>query len=118
MTSTAPQPRRGEIYWGSLDPQKGSEQGGTRPVLILQDDHINRAGNTVVVIPFTTTMKHAYLPSCVLVQGGTGGLSQDSVAMCHQIRVLDKQGLKGRIGVLPQTLLNDIEDAVRRTLSL
>ena len=118
MTSTAPHPRRGEIYWGILDPQKGSEQGGRRPVLILQDDRINRAGNTVVIIPFTTTLKLAQLPSCVMVPAGVGGLPQNSVALCHQIRVLDKHGLGNKIGMLPPNILVQIENALRRTLTL
>ena len=115
---TAPVLRRGEIYWGDLDPQKGSEQAGRRPVLILQDDRLNLAGNTVVVSPFTTSVRWARLPTCVLVRKGTGGLSQDSVALCHQIRVLDKQGIAGRIGMLPSSVMARIERVVRTTLSL
>jgi mRNA interferase MazF len=109
---------RGDIHWGDLDPQKGSEQGGRRPVLIFQDDRLNRAGNTIVVIPFTTSLRWARLPSCVLIPKGTGGLPQDSVALCHQIRVLDKRGIHGRIGTLPTAVLADIERIVRTTLGL
>jgi mRNA interferase MazF len=115
---TAPVFRRGEIYWGELDPQKGSEQGGRRPVLIFQDDRLNRAGNTVVIIPFTTAVRWARLPTCVLVRQGVGGLPQDSVALCHQIRVLDKRGIAGRLGMLPPQVMAQIERVVRRTLGL
>jgi mRNA interferase MazF len=109
---------RGDLHWGDLDPQKGSEQGGRRPVLIFQDDRLSRAGNTVVVIPFTTSVRWARLPTCVFIPAGTGGLSQDSVALCHQIRVLDKRGIAGRIGTPPSATMNEVERVVRTTLGL
>ena len=110
--------RRGDVYWGDLDPQKGSEEGGRRPVLIFQDDLLSQAGNTVVVIPFTTAVRLARLPTCVLVPAGTGGLPHDSVVLCHQIRVLDKTGIHDRIGSLPPTVMAEIERIVRLTLGL
>ncbi|MFY9610104.1 MAG: type II toxin-antitoxin system PemK/MazF family toxin [Blastocatellia bacterium] len=58
---------RGEVYWGNLDPQKGSEQAGSRPVVILQNDLLNRTGNTVVVVPLTHTTRFAHLPCCLLI---------------------------------------------------
>ncbi len=109
---------RGNVYLASLDPQKGSEQGGVRPVLVLQVDLLNRVGNTVVVVPFTTSLKRAGMPSSVLVRQGEGGLPQDSVALCHQIRVLDKSGLLDYLGsVSPQTI-RLIGEKVRFTLGL
>jgi mRNA interferase MazF len=108
----------GDLHWGDLDPQKGSEQGGSRPVLIFQDDRLNRAGNTVVVIPFTTSVRWARLPTYVFVPAGTGGLPQDSVALCHQIRVLDKRGIGGRIVTLSSATMGEVERVVRSTLGL
>lgn len=109
---------RGDVYTASLDPRKGSEQGGVRPVLVLQIDILNSAGNTVVIIPFTTNLKRARMPSSVEVRRGEGGLAYDSVALCHQIRVLDKSGLLDYRGsVSPQTL-NLIGEKVRFTLGL
>lgn len=109
---------RGDIYMANLDPQKGSEQGGVRPVLILQIELLNRVGNTVVVVPFTKQLKRAKLPSSVLVPKGEGGLAEDSVALCHQIRVLDKSGLQGYVGTVSSQTLNLIEAKIRFTLGL
>lgn len=109
---------RGNVYKASLDPQKGSEQGGVRPVLVLQIDILNSVGNTVVIVPFTKNLKRASMPSSVVVRQGEGGLAYDSVALCHQIRVLDKSGLLDYIGsVSPQTLCL-IGEKVRFTLGL
>ncbi len=109
-------PRRGEVWYANLDPQKGSEQGGQRPVVIVQTDLLNGVGNTVVVVPFTTNVTRASLPSAVLIRAGTGGLSRDSVALCHQIRVLDKTGLVRLIGKLSPDALSFIESRMRFTL--
>jgi len=109
---------RGNVYKANLDPQKGSEQGGERPVLILQIDMLNRVGNTVVIVPFTTNLRRASMPSSVVVRQGEGGLTHDSVALCHQIRVLDKSGLSDYMGsVSPQTL-RLVGEKVRFTLGL
>ena len=109
---------RGEVYLADLDPQKGSEQRGIRPVLVLQIDLLNRVGNTVVVIPFTTQLKRASLPSSVLIPSGEGGLVADSVALCHQIRVLDKSGLQTFLGMVSPQILTQVEKTVRFTLGL
>jgi mRNA interferase MazF len=109
---------RGDIYLADLDPTKGSEQAGTRPVLVFQHNSLNKVGNTIVVIPFTTNTGAARLPSCVLVSSGEGGLRYDSVALCHQIRVLDKAGLRDRWGKLPQARLDEIEHTVAFTLGM
>ncbi len=110
--------QRGDLYWGNLDPQKGSEQAGTRPVLIFQDESLWPAANTAVIIPFTSQLQWRRLPTCVFVPGGTGGLRQDSVALCHQIRMLDKSGIGNHIGTLPPEVLREIEDVVLLTLGL
>ena len=94
---------RGELWWASLDPIVGSEQAGRRPVLIFQNDAVNS---------FTTTMRRSQLPSSVFVPSADTGLPCDSVALCHQMRVLDKTRLDGRIGVLPADLLRQVEYAV------
>ncbi len=86
--------KRGEVWLADLNPIRGSEQAGIRHVLIFQNDAINTftttvVTTTVVTIPFTTNLRRAALPSCVRVAAGDGGLSDDSVALCHQLRVLD-----------------------------
>jgi len=84
--------KRGDVYLADLDPTKGSEQAGRRPVLIFEDDRLIPATLTVVVVPFTTNLKMQNLPTCVFVPAGEGGLRVDSVAIGHQIRALDKRG--------------------------
>jgi mRNA interferase MazF len=110
--------RRGDVYLANLDPTKGSEQAGTRPVLIYEDDRLIRATLTVVVIPFTTNLKMQHLPTGVLVLAGEGGLRQDSVALCHQLRALDKLGLVQHWGSLPPARLAEVDRAILRTLGL
>ncbi len=85
--------RRGEIWIVNLDPTQGSEQAGVRPTIIFQNDTISRYTTAAIGIPLTTNLRRASLPSCVLIPGGEGGLTQDSVALCHQLRVLDKTRL-------------------------
>ena len=89
---------RGEVWLADLNPIRGSEQAGIRPVLIFQNDTINRFTTTVVTIPFTTNLRRARLPSCVPLALGDGGLTSDSVALCHQLRVLDTTRLIRRLG--------------------
>jgi mRNA interferase MazF len=110
--------KRGDIYLADLDPTKGSEQAGTRPVLVFQHDTLNKVTRTVVVVPFTKTLRMAHLPSCVLVPAGEGGLRYDSVALCHQIRALDKSGLLTCWGTLPSIRLAEIERVVAFTLGM
>lgn len=73
--------KRGEIWLADLNPIRGSEQAGTRPVLILQNNSINRFTSTFLAIPFTTNLRRASLPTCVMIHKGEGGLSSDSVAL-------------------------------------
>jgi len=88
---------KGEVYFADLDPTKGSEQAGKRPVLVFQNDLISNYSRTIVIIPFTTNLKRANLPGCVLIPKGEGGLPEDSVAICYQIRVIDKMRLSNKI---------------------
>jgi len=110
--------RRGEVYLADLNPVKGSEQAGTRPVLIFEDDRLIPATLTIIVIPFTTNLRMQQLPTCVLVPAGEGGLRQDSVAICHQIRALDKEGLIEFWGKLPGVRMTQIEQGLLRTLGI
>lgn len=108
--------RRGEIWIAALDPSQGSEQAGVRPIIIFQNDTISRYTTTVISIPLTTNLRRASLPSCVFIPSGEGGLTQDSVALCHQMRVLDQTGLRNKIGeVQPETLVQ-LENNILFTL--
>lgn len=77
--------KRGEVYLANLDPVKGSEQAGRRPVIVYQDNRLIPVTLTVLVIPLTTNLRLQKLPSAVLIQADVGGLRQDSVALCHQL---------------------------------
>ena len=109
---------RGEIWLAELNPVRGSEQAGTRPVLIMQTNTINRFTTTVLAIPFTTNLRRASLPSCVQISAGEGGLSSDSVALCHQLRVLDKTRLTKKLGTVSNATLENIETCVLFTLGI
>lgn len=109
---------RGAIWLAELDPVRGSEQAGKRPVLVMQTNVINRFTTTVLAIPFTTNLRRAALPSCVQVAAGEGGLSSESVALCHQLRVLDKTRLTKKLGDVSAATLEEIESCVLFTLGL
>jgi mRNA interferase MazF len=109
---------RGDVYLANLDPTRGSEQAGTRPVLVFQNDRLIRATRTVIVIPFTTNLRLQRLPSGVLVPADEGGLRQDSVALCHQIRALDKSGMIDYWGSLPASRMAIMDHVVLRTLGI
>lgn len=89
---------RGEIWFAELSPTRGSEQSGVRPVLVVQNNAINRFKTTVLAIPLTTNMRRAALPSCVAVAAGEGGLPEASVLLCHQLRALDVNRLRNKVG--------------------
>ncbi|GAK50149.1 PemK-like protein [Candidatus Moduliflexus flocculans] len=101
--------KRGEIWLAEMNPVRGSEQG-TRPVLIFQNDVINRFTTTIVCIPITTNLRRESLPSCVRIAQGEGGLASESVALCHQLRVLDKTRLQHKLGMITRQTLEMIEN--------
>lgn len=109
---------RGEIWLADLNPTQGSEQSGTRPVLIFQNNSINRFTSTFLTIPLTTNLRRASLPSCVLVRQGEGGLTKESVALCHQLRVIDKLRLLRRLGTVSDDLMMAVESYVAFTTGM
>lgn len=110
--------KRGEIWLADLNPVRGSEQAGVRPVLIFQNNTINRFTTTVLAIPFTTNLRRASLPSCIRISTGDGGLTNDSVALCHQLRVLDQMRLRHKLGTVKQDTLSTIENCVLFTMGI
>jgi mRNA interferase MazF len=110
--------RRGEIWLADLNPTRGSEQAGTRPVLIFQNNTINRFTSTFLTIPLTTNLRRASLPTCAFIRQGDGGLAKDSVALCHQLRVLDSVRLKHRLGTLGEETMKEIESRVLFTTGI
>ncbi len=75
--------KRGDVWLADLNPTRGSEQAGTRPVLVFHHDLISRFTTTLLAIPLTTNLRRASLPSCVRIAQGEGGLAHESVALCH-----------------------------------
>lgn len=109
---TAMDVKRGEIYYADLSPVVGSEQGGVRPVLVIQNDVGNRYSPTVVVCAVTSQLSKAKLPTHVELRSGAGGLSRDSVALLEQIRTLDKRRLKSRLGELSTRGMEMVDRAI------
>ncbi len=111
-------PGRGEVWFANLDPTRGTEQAGTRPVILLQADAVNEYTRTVLCIPLTTNLRRAALPTCLLIRRPEGGLTDDSVALCHQMRALDKTRLVRRIGKLSPETLSALEGRVLFTTGM
>jgi len=110
--------RRGEIWLADLNPTRGSEQAGTRPVLIFQNNSFNRFTSTFLTIPLTTNLRRASLPTSALLRRGEGGLAKDSVVLCHQLRVLDASRLKHRLGTFGKQTMLGIESRVLFTTGI
>jgi mRNA interferase MazF len=108
--------KRGDVWLANLDPTQGSEQAGIRPVIIFQNDIVSQFSTTTITIPLTTNKRRASLPICVAIRQGDGGLAQDSVALCFQMRVLDKTRLIRRLGQLNPNTVTQLEDVILVTL--
>lgn len=102
----------------SLDPIVGSEQGGRRPVLILQNNSVSEFTKTLIAIPLTTSLRRSQLPSSAFIPSEGTGLTADSVALCHQMRVIDQSRLQTRIGVVTPEMLQQVADAILFTLGI
>lgn len=109
---------RGEIYYADLSPVVGSEQGGVRPVLIVQNDVGNKHSPTVIAAAITSQRDKAKLPTHIEVNAAGCGLSRDSVVLLEQIRTLDKKRLKEKMGQLDNTAMNKINDAISISFGL
>lgn len=103
--------KRGEIYYADLSPVVGSEQGGIRPVLVVQNDVGNKFSPTVIAVAITSKLDKAKLPTHIEV-GVDCGLETNSVILMEQIRTLDKRRLKQRIGVLSESKMKKVNDAL------
>lgn len=101
-----------------LDPVVGSEQGGYRPVLIVQNDRGNRRAPTVIAVPLTASTRKPPLPAHVRLKAGEGGLRQPSIVLCEQVRTLEKTRLDRRLGRLSPERLKNVEEALRYSLDM
>ncbi len=104
--------RRGDIYYADLSPVIGSEQGGLRPVLIVQNDVGNKYSPTVIAAAITSQIGKTRLPTHIDVTADRFGLSKDSVILLEQIRTIDKQRLKEKMGHLDDNVMKRVNDAI------
>lgn len=110
--------KRGDVYFADLSPVVGSEQGGVRPVLIIQNDIGNRFSPTVIVAAITAQIQKAKLPTHVEIDSKQYGFDRDSVILLEQIRTIDKQRLTDKITHLDDEMMNRVNEALQISLGL
>jgi mRNA interferase MazF len=113
--------KRGDIYWADLVPRSGSEQKGRRPVIVVSNDGFNLAlgWRSVIVVPLSTSVAQAKRgPTVVEIPRGAAGLSQPSIAVCHQVTTLDRAKLSKRIGSLTSSLMEELAEGLKAALDL
>ena len=110
--------KRGDIYYADLSPVVGSEQGGLRPVLIIQNDVGNRYSPTVIAAAITSRLSKTRLPTHIDVYADRVGLVKDSVILLEQVRTLDKRRLKEKMGHLDEGLMSQVNRAIAVSVGL
>lgn len=109
---------RGDVVLCDLNPVVGTEQSGIRPVLVVQIDRANKASPHTIIVPFTSKIRSAILPSHVLIPAGVGGLKQNSVILGEQIRAIDKSRIVKVLGHLDASYMEQVAIALNRILGL
>lgn len=107
---------RGDLYYADLSPVVGSEQGGIRPVLVVQNDVGNKYSPTVIAAAITSQLNKAKLPTHINLPAEQYGLPKNSVVLLEQIRTIDKQRLKEKIGELPKGVMSRVNEALMISL--
>ncbi|QCX34433.1 type II toxin-antitoxin system PemK/MazF family toxin [Caloramator sp. E03] len=110
--------KRGDIFYADLSPVIGSEQGGIRPVLIIQNDVGNKYSPTVIIAAITSQINKAKLPTHVEISSEEYGLSKDSVILLEQLRTIDKRRLKDKIGHVSDKTMDEVNEALRISLDI
>ncbi len=110
--------KRGDIFYADLSPVVGSEQGGTRPVLVVQNDVGNKFSPTVIISAITSKINKAKLPTHIEISAEEYGLSKDSVILLEQIRTIDKKRLREKIGRLDDELMEEVDKALSISFGL
>ena len=110
--------KRGDIFYADLSPVIGSEQGGLRPVLIVQNDVGNKYSPTVIAAAITSRMGKTRLPTHIDIHADRVGLAKDSVILLEQIRTIDKQRLKEKMGHLDDATMKNVNDAIEVSFGL
>jgi mRNA interferase MazF len=114
-----PEPARGDVFLANLEPVEGSEQGGTRPVVVVSRNALNQFSPVVVVCSVTDAAnKKKVYPSHVKVPAGTGGLPLESIVLCEQIRAISKTRLTRQLGSFGKSVMVSVEAALKITLDL
>ena len=109
---------RGDIFIADLNPVRGSEQGGVRPVVIVQNDRGNRFSPTVICAAMTSRLDKADLPTHVWISRRDSGLKSDSLVLCEQIRTIEKRRLRERAGRISGLALDRVNDALMASLGI
>ncbi|MDR1702440.1 MAG: type II toxin-antitoxin system PemK/MazF family toxin [Sporomusaceae bacterium] len=110
--------KRGDIYYANLSPVVGSEQGGHRPVLVIQNDVGNKYSPTVIVAAITSQISKAKLPTHVEVNSKIYNLEKDSVILLEQLRTIDKRRLRDKVTHLSEEIMSKVDEAIRISLGL
>ena len=110
--------KRGDIYYANLSPVVGSEQGGHRPVLVIQNDVGNKYSPTVIVAAITSQISKAKMPTHVEVSVPLYNLEKDSVILLEQLRTVDKKRLKEKITHLSEEIMIEVDEAIRISIGL
>ena len=110
--------RKGDIYFADLSPVVGSEQGGVRPVLVVQNDVGSRFSPTIIVAAVTSQLKKAKLPTHVPIHADGSGLDRDSVVLLEQLRTIDKKRRREHIGTVSHEVIGTVDDALSVSLGI
>ncbi|MDO4485302.1 MAG: type II toxin-antitoxin system PemK/MazF family toxin [Bacillota bacterium] len=110
--------KKGDLYFADLSPVMGSEQGGVRPVLVVQNDVGNKFSPTIIVAAVTSRRNKADLPTHVELEAEDNGLTRNSVVLLEQLRTIDKRRLKERIGTIDKTRLPEVNEALSVSLGI
>ncbi|MDN5332452.1 MAG: mRNA interferase MazF [Tepidanaerobacteraceae bacterium] len=110
--------RRGDVFYADLNPVIGSEQGGVRPVLVVQNDVGNKYSPTVIVAAITSQIDKAKLPTHVELKRGEYGLEKDSVILLEQLRTIDKRRLREKVAFLDGEIMTRVDEALKISLGL
>jgi mRNA interferase MazF len=110
--------KRGDIYYANLSPVVGSEQGGHRPVLVIQNDVGNKYSPTIIVVAITSQISKAKLPTHVEINSKQSSLEKDSVILLEQLRTIDKRRLKEKVSHLSEDIMSMVDESIKVSLGL
>lgn len=110
--------KRGDIFFADLSPVVGSEQGGVRPVVVIQNDVGNKYSPTIIIAAITSQLHKAKLPTHIGISAETFGLPKNSVILLEQLRTIDKKRLREKIGVFDNKIMMKIDDGLKTSLGL